>query len=96
MTTARVVLAALTSAIGAMASIGCLIAIKFELDGFGRERDTPIRSGYMAVLIAGLLASILIPTAITMWAVPGKARRWVLLGGIVGIIVLLSILGIWW
>ena len=55
-------LAALVAAVvGAFFAVGLAIAILFELQGFGRPRDTDPRLWYVALLALGLVACVAVP-----------------------------------
>lgn len=47
--------------LGALFAAGCLIAILFEVQGFGRARDTDPRLGYLALLALGLVVCVAAP-----------------------------------
>jgi hypothetical protein len=64
-----------SAAVGCCVTAGCLLAIVLERDGFGRERDTPPRAGYVALLAAGALAGVLVPAALSARLL-GRSGRW--------------------
>ena len=66
--------AALVAAVaGAFFAVGFAIAILFELQGFGRPRDTDPRVWYVALLVAGLVACMAVPAWLAQR--PGSSRR---------------------
>ena len=66
--------AALVAAVaGAFFAVGFAIAILFELQGFGRPRDTDPRVWYVALLVAGLLTCVDVPVRLAQRL--GRRRR---------------------
>jgi hypothetical protein len=63
-TGARTIGLAATALLCAVMSIGCGLAILFELDGFGRPRDAEPRLWYVALLALGLVASAAVPVSL--------------------------------
>ena len=47
---------------GAFFAVGFAIAVLFELQGFGRPRDTDPRLWYVALLVLGLVACAAVPS----------------------------------
>jgi len=47
---------------GAFFAVGFAIAVLFELQGFGRPRDTDPRLWYVALLVLGLAACAAVPS----------------------------------
>ena len=64
--------------VGAACLVGCLLAIRLELDGLGRPRDSAPRVGYLALLWAGVAASVVIPAWL---ARKGLGSRWWIVAG---------------
>lgn len=50
--------------VGAFVVLSCLLALWLEADGFGRPRDTSARPGYVASLIVGIAAAIVVPAVV--------------------------------
>ena len=63
-TGARTIGLAATALLCALVAIGCGLAILFELDGFGRPRDTEPRLWYVALLALGLVVSAAVPVSL--------------------------------
>ena len=57
--------------LGAAIVAGCLLAIKLELSGLGRPRDTAPRPGYLLLLAMGIAGSLVIPAWLA-WRGLGK------------------------
>lgn len=85
--------AAIGSALlGAAIVAACLLAIRLELTGLGRPRDTAPRLGYLLLLVMGVAGSLGVPAWVAwrglaaLWPiVPGlmilaTAATWLLLG----------------
>ena len=61
----RVLVVAAAVGLGALFAVGSLIAILFELQGFGRERDTDPRLAYLALL--GLAFAVCVAAPLLIW-----------------------------
>ena len=86
--------AAIGSALlGVATAAACLLAIRLELTGLGRPRDTAPRLAYLLLLATGLVGSLGVP-ALVAWRGLGKwwpivpvvmilvaTATWLLLGG---------------
>ena len=70
----RVLICSAAAAVGAFTIVGCLLAMRLEVVGLGRARDSGIRPGYMAALAFGLGAGIAGPAVLTARLIP-SARR---------------------
>ena len=57
----RIGAALIATVVSAFFAIGFAIAILFELQGFGRPRDTDPRLWYVALLVLGLAACVAVP-----------------------------------
>lgn len=57
----------IAACIGALSAIGCLLALLFERDGFGRPRDSQPRTWYLALMAIGLVLSLVVPFGIAAW-----------------------------
>ena len=57
----RIGAALVATVVGAFFAVGFAIAILFELQGFGRPRDTDARLWYVALLVLGLAACVAVP-----------------------------------
>jgi len=57
----RIAAALVALVLGVFFAIGFAIAILFELQGFGRPRDTDARLWYVALLVLGLAACVAVP-----------------------------------
>jgi len=67
----RIAAALVAMVLGAFFAIGFAIAILFELQGFGRPRDTDPRLWYVALLVLGLAACVAVPA--WLWRRPRSA-----------------------
>ena len=68
------------------------MAILFEIDGFGRPPDAGVRSWYVGLLGAGLVAGIAVPAALIWWLFPGSGRGWVVaMAGGTALVVVVSL-----
>ena len=54
----RVLICSAAAAVGALTIVGCLLAMRLEVVGLGRPRDSGIRLGYVAALTFGVVAGI--------------------------------------
>lgn len=59
---------------GTFVVLGCLLALKLEADGFGRPRDTDVRSSYVAALVAGAAAGVAVPGLLCLGLLKGSRR----------------------
>jgi hypothetical protein len=84
---------AVASALGALFAIGCLLAALFEVQGFGRPRDTDPRAGYLFLLALGLAACVVVPVALWRRLLPDSAPAWPVAFGIavVGWVIILGL-----
>lgn len=57
----RSAVALAATVVAAFVAIGCGIAILFELQGFGRPRDTDPRFWYVGLLILALACCVAVP-----------------------------------
>ena len=62
----RAVAAVVALVAAAIFAVGFGIAILFELQGFGRERDTDPRLWYLALLVSGLAACVAVPAWLSL------------------------------
>jgi hypothetical protein len=78
---------------GALAAVGLVIEALFEADGFGRERDTEPRTGYLLLLAVGLVACVVVPAALWRALLPRSAPAWPVAFGlaVVGVLLILGI-----
>ena len=90
---ARVMAVGGLAAVGVMVTAGCLFALMFELDGFGAPLEGP-RVGYVALLSAGALLGVAIPTATAWLALRGAARGVVAGVGAVVLVLIVAVLGL--
>jgi hypothetical protein len=81
-------------AVGAFVVLGCLLALGFEADGLGRPPDTGMRPGYVAVLIIGATAGVVVPAAICLALLKGSRRLVAVLAGFAAIVVAVSLFGV--
>ena len=61
----RVLICSAAAAVGAFTVVGCLLAMRLEVLGLGRPRDSGIGLGYMAALAFGVVAGIAGPAVLT-------------------------------
>ena len=62
------------TAVGAFTIVGCLLAMRLEVVGLGRLKDSGIRAGYMAALVFGVVAGIAGPAVLTARLIPSGRR----------------------
>jgi hypothetical protein len=67
---------AVAVALGALLAVGCLLAALFEAQGFGRERDTDPRAGYLLLLALGFAACVAVPAWLWRRLLPESAPAW--------------------
>jgi hypothetical protein len=81
------------AALGALFAIGCLIAALFEVQGFGRPRDTDPRAGYLFLLALAFAACIAVPVWLWRWLLPESAPGWLLAlaVSVVGVVLILGL-----
>lgn len=84
---------AVATALGALFAVGCVIAALFEVQGFGRPRDTDPRTGYLLLLALGFAACVAVPAFVWRLLLPGSAPGW-LLASVAAVAGVLLILGI--
>jgi uncharacterized BrkB/YihY/UPF0761 family membrane protein len=84
---------AVAAALGALVAAGCVIAALFEAQGFGRERDTDPRAGYLLLLALGLAACVAVPVWLWRTLLPESAPAWPLAFGaaVAGVLLILGI-----
>ena len=70
----RVLACSAAAAVGAFTIVGCLLAMRLEVVGLGRPRDSGIRLGYMAALAFGVVAGIAGPAVLTARLIPSWRR----------------------
>ena len=90
---ARSIAVGCLAAVGVMVTAGCLLALMFEVEGFGAPRDGP-RGGYVALLSAGALLGVAIPTAAAWLTLRGPARAVVAGVGAVVLVLIVAVLGL--
>ena len=93
MTALRGVVVAVACALGALFALGCVLAALFEAQGFGGERDTDPRTGYLFLLAAAFVACVGVPFGLWRRLLPGSAPRAALVLGVTvaGVIAILGI-----
>ena len=76
------------AALGALFAVGCVLAALFEAQGFGGERDTEPRAGYLLLLAVGLVLCVAAPFWLWRRLLPGSAPHVALVFGaaVVGVI----------
>ncbi|HUQ40232.1 MAG TPA: hypothetical protein VM030_08755 [Acidimicrobiales bacterium] len=68
-------------AAGALTTIGCVVALVFERDGFGRPRDAQVRPFYVVLLAVGAAAGVVVPIVVgRMLLGAGRDRLLIALG----------------
>lgn len=84
---------AAATGLGALFAVGCVLAALFEAQGFGRERDTDPRAGYLLLLALGFAACIAVPAWLWRLLLPDSAPGWPLAFGaaVVGVVLILGI-----
>ena len=70
----RVLTCTAAAAVGAFTVVGCLLAMRLEVVGLSRPRDSGIRLGYMAALAFGVAAGIAGPAVLTARLIPSRRR----------------------
>ena len=70
----RVLICSAAAAVGAFTVVGCLLAMRLEVVGLSRPRDSGIRLGYMAALAFGVAAGIAGPAVLTARLIPSWRR----------------------
>ena len=73
-TAGRVLICSASAAVGAFTVVGCLLAMRLEVVGLGRPRDSGIRLGYMAALAFGVAAGIAGPAVLAARLIPSRRR----------------------
>jgi len=91
---ARYVLVGALAAVGVAVTLGCLLALMLELESFGAPRDAGPRGGYVALLSAGALLGVAIPTVTAWLALRGPARAVVAGVGAVVLVLVVGVLGL--
>ena len=91
-TSVRFLLAVSASAVLMFTAFGCLLALIFELDGFGRERDTPVQGWYAVTLATGALACVAGAVAAAFLLPKGK-RAWIVLPVLVTALAVVALFG---
>jgi len=66
---ARVAVVVSIGALGALFALGSLVAVLFELQGFGDQDGDP-DAGYLALQAAGLALSVTLPLLVWRWLLP--------------------------
>ena len=82
MTGLKGLVVAAAAALGALFTVGALLAALFEAQGFGRPRDTEARAGYLLLLAVGLAASLGVPAYLWRRLLPSHAPGWALVVGL--------------
>ena len=84
---------AAAAALGALLAVGCVLATLFEAQGFGRERDTDPRAGYLLLLALGFAACVAVPAWLWRRLLPESAPAWPLAFGlaVAGVAVILGL-----
>lgn len=72
----RALVVAVAGAVGALFAVGCAIAILFELQGFGRARDTDPRTAYLLALAVGFAVCVGLPVLVWRALLPDSAPGW--------------------
>lgn len=92
--TVRVLACVVSVAVGVFVVGGCLLALYFEVVGFGRPRDTGLRLGAVAPLVVGIAAGVLVPSAICVRAAGGSWRTGAIIALVVGVVTAALMVGI--
>jgi len=74
-------LALAAAGLGIPAAGGALLALKLEVDGFGRPRDSALRPGYIMLLMMMIAGGLLLPTVLAAWVTKPSARAAVTVAG---------------
>ena len=93
MRVARGTLVLVAAALGALFAAGSVLAIAFELQGFGSRSSDP-RTAYLVALCAGLAASVGVPLALWRILLPGSSPRLAVLAAVVVGVLVVSLLGV--
>ena len=94
MPAAKVIVVLAASALGALLAAGCGLAALFELQGFGRPRDSDPRTLYVVALILGAAACVLVPLALWNVLLPDAAPGAKIIVIVAGLLVVLGVLGV--
>jgi len=86
----KTVIVGVVVALGALFAFGSWLAILFEAQGFGGDRDSGRDVGQMTLLFVALLASIVIPAMVSVWAFPNNRR--LVVGAAMAVAVLLLLI----
>jgi hypothetical protein len=86
----------IVAVVGTVVTIGCLLAIRLEVIGLGAPRDTDPRAGYIAVLVTGAAAGVLIPAAACFFLLKSGKRIVVVVAAFATLLVALFVLGAGW
>jgi hypothetical protein len=70
-TTLKGLVVILTTGLGALFAVGCVVAVLFEVQGFGRGDDEP-RMWYIFALALGFVACVAAPVAVLWVSFPGR------------------------
>jgi hypothetical protein len=87
--TLRAVSVAVLACAGAFVIPACLISLNFEVSGFGRQADTPLRVPYVTSLVVAVMAGVAVPTAAAMVLLGPSGR---VATAVVGALILLGLL----
>ncbi len=77
MTVLKGLIVAAAVALGALFAFGSVLAALFEVQGFGSRSGEP-RTGYLALLGLGFVASVAVPWWLWHQLLPGSAPGWIL------------------
>ena len=89
----RALAVAVAAALGVLFAVGCVLAALFEAQGFGAERDTDPRAGYLLLLAVAVVACLAVPLWLWRRLLPASAPHSALVLGAaaVGVIAILGL-----
>lgn len=92
--TLRSVGVAVLAGAGLFVTMACLISLNFEVSGFGRQADTPLRVPYVASLVVRAIAGVAVPVAVAIVLLGPSGNFATAVVGALTLLGLLALLGI--
>ena len=91
-----IVACVLLAVVGVCVTIACLVSMHLEVIGFGEPPDAEPRADYIAWLIAGAAAGILIPAATSFFLLRSGQRIIVIIAALAILLTTIVLLGMGW